>query len=186
MKPRPKKIILVVLNKGVKCENCKCSVNRIPSQVRKNKSGFIFCSRSCAATFNNKQHPKRYLTKTCNICKNLIRSDSKYCGVCYKEKHYLANKTLAEAIKNRKDNNRYNQIRRISRKNYLQSDRPKCCEVCGYDKHIEICHIKDIASFSKTTLISEINDLSNLIALCRNHHWELDHGHLTIEEIKSN
>jgi predicted restriction endonuclease len=98
----------------------------------------------------------------------------------------LANKTLAEAIKNRKDNNRYNQIRRISRKNYLQSDRPKCCEVCGYDKHIEICHIKDIASFSKTTLISEINDLSNLIALCRNHHWELDHGHLTIEEIKSN
>jgi hypothetical protein len=170
----------------MKCENCKCSVNRLPSQVKKSKSGYIFCSRSCAATFNNKKHPKRHFTKTCNICKSLIRSDSKYCSGCYKENHYLDNKTLEQATQRRKnDNNRYCQIRQISRKKYLQSDKPKCCEVCGYDKHIEICHIKDIASFSKTTLVSEINDLSNLIALCRNHHWELDHGHLTIEEIKS-
>lgn len=170
----------------MKCENCGLPVNRPPSQVRKSKSGLVFCSRSCAATINNKNHPKRHMTRTCDVCKSLIRSDSKYCGVCYQDKHYLSNKTLEQATQRRKnDNNRYCQIRQISRKTYLQSDRPKCCEVCGYDKHIEICHIKDIASFSKTTLVSEINDLSNLIALCRNHHWELDHGHLTIEEIKS-
>lgn len=169
----------------MKCKNCENKVNRVPSQSKRSKSGNVFCSRSCCAIFNNKNLPKRKLTKTCKICKKLIRSDLKYCRDCYVQKHYLSNKTLEEAIKNRKDNNRYNQIRQISRKNYLQSNRPKCCEVCGYDKHIEICHIKDIASFSRKTLICEINDLRNLIALCRNHHWELDHGHLSIEKIKS-
>lgn len=171
------------------CKNCKNKVHRAPSQSKRSKSGHVFCSRSCSAIFNNKNLPKRKLSKTCKICKILIKSDLKYCKDCwtgdYVRKHYLHNKTLEEAIKNRKDNNRYNQIRQISRKNYFQSGRPKCCEVCGYDKHIEICHIKDIASFYKQALIYEINDLSNLIALCRNHHWELDHGHLTIEEIKS-
>jgi hypothetical protein len=169
----------------VKCRNCNKEIRRYPSEIKKSKSGNSFCSRSCTATFNNKNYPKRQLTKTCNICKNFIRSDLKYCRVCYQEKNYIINKTLEETTQRRKnDNNRYNQIRQISRKNYMRSDRPKCCAVCGYDKHIEICHIKDIASFSKTTLVSEINDLSNLIALCRNHHWELDHGYLTIEEIE--
>ena len=128
------------------------------------------------------------MNNTCKICKNLIRSDVTYCSECFKsqqKKYYLKDKTLAEAIDNRKkDNNRYNQIRQISRKNYFRSDMPKCCEVCGYNKHIEICHIKDIASFSNTALVSEINEISNLVALCRNHHWELDHGHLKIEEIR--
>lgn len=186
-KSRPTKIILVVtLNERhqMKCENCNNEVCRSPSQLKKSKSGYVFCSRSCAATLNNKNHPKRRFTRTCNICKNLIRADSKYCGICYKEKHYLNNKTLEEATQRRKnDNNRYNQIRQISRKNYLQSDRAKCCEICGYDKHIEICHIKDIASFSKTTLVSEINDPSNLIALCRNHHWEFDNDLLKIDRL---
>lgn len=171
----------------MKCSNCDALVNRLPSEMRKSKSGNSFCSKSCAAVFNNKKHPKRCRTRRCDICNELIRSDSKYCSGCYRKKHYLEDKTLEEATQRRKnDNNRYCQIRQISRKKYLQSDKPKCCQVCGYDKHIEICHIKDIASFSKTTIVSEINDLRNLIALCRNHHWELDHGHLTIEEIKSN
>jgi hypothetical protein len=170
----------------MECENCKNKVYRCPSQSKKSKSGRAFCSRSCAATFNNKNYPKRRMTQTCNVCKKLIRADLKYCENCYQEKHHISNKTLNEATQRRKnDNNRYNQIRQISRKAYMRSDRPKYCEVCGYDKHIEICHIKDIASFSKKTLVSEINDLSNLIALCRNHHWELDHGYLTVEEIKS-
>lgn len=50
------------------------------------------------------------------------------------------------------------------------------CAMCGYDKHFEICHIKSIADFSETALLSEINNIGNLIPLCPNHHWELDHG----------
>ena len=31
-------------------------------------------------------------------------------------------------------------------------------------------------------LISEINNIDNLIALCPNHHWEFDHSQLNISE----
>jgi predicted restriction endonuclease len=46
----------------------------------------------------------------------------------------------------------------------------------GYDKHYDTCRIKEVKSFPGTVKISEINHISNLIALCKNHHWELDHG----------
>lgn len=50
----------------------------------------------------------------------------------------------------------------------------KCCEKCGYDKHVEACHIKPISSFTKNTLIDIINSPDNLLALCPNCHWEFD------------
>jgi predicted restriction endonuclease len=56
----------------------------------------------------------------------------------------------------------------------------KACQFCGYDKHVEVCHIKSISSFDLSTTIREINDLSNLIYLCPNCHWELDKGILKL------
>lgn len=55
---------------------------------------------------------------------------------------------------------------------------PKCCEHCGYDRYYEVCHIKAISDFPDEALVIEVNDLSNLEALCPNCHWELDHGGL--------
>ena len=54
--------------------------------------------------------------------------------------------------------------------------------VCGYDKTYEVAHIKAVSEFSDDALISEINDINNLIALCPNHHWEFDHLQLDISE----
>ena len=42
-----------ILNE-IPCSNCGCSFDRNPNQLTKSKSGNIFCSQSCAATFNNK------------------------------------------------------------------------------------------------------------------------------------
>lgn len=53
---------------------------------------------------------------------------------------------------------------------------PTCCEVCGYDKHFELCHIKSVSSFDNNTPIKVVNNLNNLIALCPNCHWEFDHN----------
>lgn len=170
----------------MKCSNCGSSVNRPPSQRKKSKSGNSFCSKSCAAIFNNKKYPKRHKTKKCRICCRLIRSDATYCDVCYKRKHYLEEKTLAEATYKRKDNNRYAAIRQSSRRNYLRSDLPKCCAECGYENHIEVCHIKDIAEFHPDTPVREINSLNNLIAFCPNHHWEFDNGYLEIQKALEN
>lgn len=48
------------------------------------------------------------------------------------------------------------------------------CAVCGYDKHIEVAHIKAVSDFDNDALICEINNINNLIPLCPNHHWEFD------------
>ena len=158
----------------LKCANCFKSINKTKSELKKSKSGNVYCSSSCAAKTNNKT-PKRKLKNKCNLCHKFIVSNVTYCPQCYKAKHELSNKTLSEAIKNRKDANRYTGIRGNARKIYMKSNKPKCCIVCGYDKHIEICHVKGISEFSLDTLISVINDPDNLEAMCRNHHWESEH-----------
>ena len=53
--------------------------------------------------------------------------------------------------------------------------RPQECSNCGYNKHVETCHIKAIADFSPTVTIAEVNANSNLTLFCRNCHWEFDH-----------
>ena len=65
-------------------------------------------------------------------------------------------------------------IAKNDRKIYSQSNKPKKCICCGYDKHYEVAHIKAVSDFDDNALISQINDLNNLIALCPNHHWEYD------------
>lgn len=56
--------------------------------------------------------------------------------------------------------------------------------LCEYSKHIDICHIKDISSFPDETLIKEINNLNNLLALCKNHHWEFDKNIMVAKDQK--
>ena len=57
------------------------------------------------------------------------------------------------------------------------------CQMCGYAHHTELCHIKPINKFLGNTTLGEVNDPSNIVVLCPNHHWELDNGVLSIEEI---
>jgi predicted restriction endonuclease len=45
---------------------------------------------------------------------------------------------------------------------------------------VDIAHRKPVSKFSDDTRVSEINDISNLAALCKNHHWEFDHGTLEL------
>ena len=73
-------------------------------------------------------------------------------------------------------------IQKHARSMYQHSNRPQNCVVCGYDKTYEVAHIKAVSDFNNDVLISEINDVKNLIALCPNHHWEFDNGQLDINE----
>ena len=57
---------------------------------------------------------------------------------------------------------------------------PSRCEVCGYEKFIEICHIRAVADFPAEATLEEINARDNLIALCPNCHRELDSGLLRL------
>lgn len=71
-------------------------------------------------------------------------------------------------------------IQKDARKIYITSNKPKRCICCGYDKHFEVAHIKAVSDFDDDVLISEINNIDNLIALCPNHHWEYDNANLDI------
>lgn len=78
--------------------------------------------------------------------------------------------------------NRFTKIRDNARRIAKRFGLLKACEICGYNKTVAACHIEEVSSFSKDTLIKDVNSLHNLIGLCPNHHWELDHDLLSSED----
>ena len=140
-----------------------------------------FCSSSCAAKFNNRVFPKRerkqYYCKNCGAEAGYRRS---YCTNCDPTKpRDISNLTIAEI----RQSARYQAnawIRKLARRTYATSNRPQHCNVCGYAKHFEVCHIRSIQEFPLDTPMSVVNAWDNLVALCPNCHWELDHHLLSL------
>lgn len=127
---------------------------------------------------NNPQTPKRKLKGRCRICQTSIHSNRTFCSDCWGGPYLGASKE--EALT--QDTQRYRRIRsqaRIIAKRLGLLDQ---CVVCGYTAHVEICHKKPIQAYPPDAHMSEINDLSNLVGLCPNHHWELDHGLIMLQE----
>lgn len=153
------------------CQNC--------GEPTTNKK---FCSRSCATSFNNRANPKRKPEHKCAECGKPITANRVYCKDCSPRQRDWSSVTIGEL----QDLASYQisaRIRELARKTYRSSDSPKCCVVCGYDNHYEVCHRKPISSFDASTPVSVVNDLNNLVALCPNHHWELDNGILDQEKV---
>jgi len=167
------------------CYSCNKEVNRRLKEI--SPSGLVYCSSSCAAKINNKNFKKRNFTNKCGHdgCETFISTNVSYCKICFikitKIKD-IGESTLGLYYLRGKGSNRNNGIRDHSRRVYKQSGEPKCCYVCGYSTYIEICHIKSIASFPMETLIQDINHIKNLVALCPNHHKELDRGLIKLEK----
>ena len=154
-----------------KCKNCG-----------KSTSNPNFCSRSCSAKTTNKIPKRKKKVSYCISCGiETLFFRRKYCNQCNPMNRDWSTITYGEATEKRKYQ-KNSRIRNLARKVYKQSDKPQCCLVCNYTSHFEVCHIKAIASFPDTATISEINNIDNLIALCPNHHWELDHNNLVLPE----
>ena len=94
-----------------------------------------------------------------------------------------SSKTLEDLIIEKADtSNRYTKVRQDIRRR-IKNIKDLSCENCGYPHHIEVCHIQPISTFNKKVKIKKINSPENLLALCRNCHWCLDHGYLKLNEI---
>lgn len=133
-----------------------------------------YCSRSCAASINNSNTPKRQPEGECCICGCLQTKRRKYCNKCFHSEFSAKDITLKEAIYEKHHrSSAYALVR--SRARSVCKTRDYKCEVCQWDHHVEVCHIKPISAFPEETLISEINSESNLIILCPNCHWDFDH-----------
>ncbi len=142
-----------------------------------------YCTRRCAAISNNKKFPKRTLEGTCLTCKLPVRSKRKYCSSC-RPTFMTANVTIgvyrnALSVKGKHPSWLNSHIRGLNRT--FNADLTKLpCHNCGYSKHVELAHIRGVATFPDETLVSEVNAKSNVIQLCRNCHWELDNGILIL------
>lgn len=159
------------------CEQCKI-------EISKTKSGYDcsdkhFCGKRCAAIFNNTcRRIGRKRSKKCKTCDALIKSGWKYCDDCILQKKHIKNpldptKSLGYYRSKCKDQNKYRYIRIHAKQ--VTAKWKKECTNCRYSIHVETCHIKEISDFPDTALMGEINDIRNLLILCRNCHWEFDH-----------
>ena len=140
-----------------------------------------FCSRTCAAKLTNKEKPKRQLTRKCNQCENIIRNYLRL--LCeqhfqiYKQR-FITDFTLKDyrerlSVKGKPPAWINSHIRRFAR-SWLKHMIHLPCACCGYDKHVELAHIKAVSSFDENTLVSVVNAEENVIQLCPNCHWEFD------------
>lgn len=171
----------------IHCFFCDKVFDKKTSEIKKTKRSF--CSQTCAAKFNNTNMPKKQLQGECKYCQKKIPKSLKKCKNC-KEKFYYKNNYLiidenlpiSSLFDKGLRAGKYAKIRFHARKKYLSKFKPICI-ICGYSHHVEISHIKDIASYDPSTPLAIVNHINNLAGLCRNCHWELDHNILKKEEV---
>jgi hypothetical protein len=170
-----------------------------------------FCNRSCSAKFNNKGK-NRWLHITgdcsrgfCANCGEEIKykrqkggsySPRQFCEDCLTterskilvKRHGKNDLVLEERTKGdlraAEPNSHWcrSRITQAARRVYKNSGKSKICAVCGFPHGIQVCHKRPIADFPDNALIKEINHPDNLIGLCPNHHWMLDHGLLELDD----
>lgn len=160
----------------VNCMECETSIDRTPSHIEKS-NGKWFCSVSCS----NIWHGRLSRTK-CAVCETPTENGNKYCSMdCRLARIGVDETQTLEQYRNGYTTLEFHaKIRGLARVKIQRSDMPYCCKACGYSLHVECCHIKPIADFDSSATLSEVNDLSNLVYLCPNHHWEFDNGHLKL------
>lgn len=152
----------------VKCQQCGIDVKKTPYKVKSVKNHF--CSTSCS----NKFRAKEKICAKCGIKLNNPTQQQRVCNECNPSKVDWS-KTTLKSLRGRMKNI-HGRIRELARKVYKDSNRQMKCEKCGYDKYVEICHIKAIKDFDEEAFITDINQLDNLKCLCPNCHKELDLG----------
>lgn len=141
-----------------------------------------FCSHSCAAITNNKKRPR-----FCAECADSISHRGRFCDLCRKILNDKKRKVDYSSISLKEIKEKHTlsafhaKIRGIARSVYKKSSMPMSCLICLYDKHVDICHIKAVASFDELTSVEKVNEIGNLMPLCKNHHWEFDNN--ALEEV---
>lgn len=151
-----------------KCPCCQVEKSRDEFHIRKDK-GYTYLKSYCKSCSSKNNIKSQYDICACGKKKT---KKSEKCIDCHNknQKQFI---TLADVKHYSKYGKQviFQPIR--SRARSVIKDR-KCCERCGYDKHVEACHINPISSFPDDALIDDINSPDNLLALCPNCHWEFD------------
>lgn len=176
----------------VKCKFCKV-IPKILTKCFYCKNETVnkkYCSRKCATKSNNVLFPKRKTKKKCQKCnENAINYRHSFCEIHQKEylnnkPQYYQNLTLEDywnkkSLSNLHKSSKNAHIRGLARSWFKDLTKLPCAN-CGYNKHVELCHIKPISSFDSCSKVKDVNSKTNIIQLCPNCHWEFDNGFLNL------
>jgi hypothetical protein len=145
------------------CKNCGADI----------ELGRKLCD-DCWSTYQqSRSQPKErakidYKSKLCS-CGNFMCQTSKQCIECASKRVYQSpNNMLSEMNKK----HRGRMIRYHCRLAHAL-DLSSPCEKCGYDKHVELHHIRPVSDFPLDATIAEVNNRSNILLVCPNCHWEV-------------
>jgi hypothetical protein len=173
-------------------KNCEyCGNALIQKEKEKDRHFKIrrFCNQSCSSSFQHISKGTKLSLSSCCKCGiqfQPVNNKLKHCVDCISlNKHKTAPKKNRLDRNTTKDNlfstrknwqSARSQIRKDAARIFFEVNNEPTCLVCGYDKHVEVCHIISVADFPGDATISEINALENLVGLCPNHHWEFDNN----------
>jgi hypothetical protein len=170
-----------------RCAHCGGPIPLPPSGVPREARKKKFCNSTCSAlATSHSPRRRRGPPRTACACGSFDSVRHGRCRACRRQPKtdVLFTMTKGELFSRSATwQSARSAIQRHARKIYLDSGAPTVCIVCGYARHIEVAHRKAVSAFKANVTIDEINRIENLMALCRNHHWEQEHDGLVVAEI---
>lgn len=176
----------------VMCLACKKSFLKREYDVKRSLNNF--CSRKCSAAINSAKKQK-YKNLVCMRCETTFQTTMRHqsknlCITCKRinnSKSRLKFRTIKDFtsrphLVGKHPSWHHAQIRSLNR-DWNSDLKSSGCQVCGYNKHVELAHIKPLSKFDENTTLEIVNAPDNILVLCPNCHWEFDHGSLTISDI---
>lgn len=162
------------------CSFCNSAIKVQKSEYKKNKKHF--CSRSCAAKYNNSEYPKRKPEGQCLICKNPVNSKTLFCSETCARKSEEKKQKLRDIKRRTKYKNTTQE--RINIKQKAIKFMGGRCAICGYNKTARALHFHHINPKEKEFRISSTTriwknleiELKKCVLLCSNCHNEVHAG----------
>ncbi len=157
-------------------KNCK------QCEIELKTKGTTFCSRSCAATFNNKLFKKRERQGSCKECGVVVHSSRTYCEKCFKEGKWriglTRNKTTSKPITKTRSESviSWRQRTKLKAIEYKGGG----CIKCDYNKCVYALQFHHFNPAEKDFSISGVTkswdiikrELDKCVLLCSNCHFE--------------
>ena len=171
--------------KNVKCLKCNNIFYKNLNNIKRSPNNF--CSKSCAAKYNNKISTKKSLKGKCKSCEKIISASKTFCSSGCKK--YFRSLLPKKSYKEKKEIHRVfmNSYRKKIKKMAIEYKGGKC-EICGYNKctrslnfHHKIPSEKDFTISYVTYRWEKIkNEIDKCILVCSNCHGEIHDGLVTI------
>lgn len=175
------------------CHSCGNQCFRYATEIKKSITKRFFCSKTCAATFNNKvavkRKPKEKHCVDCNVlfCGRKSKIRCTECLKIYKTSIKYKEMTIEDCINKLSVKGKHASWKhtyvRIFNRTWNKDLRNLPCQNCNYSHHVELAHIKAVSSFEPATKLSVVNSPDNIFVLCPNCHWEFDNGLLDSSNI---